>query len=306
LQELNDFYRYHRDVLVSGVLTRYYDSEFAHPDQPNDIAAQGQAKPVVIALHGVGTSGFLYRNIVAEFDGPVRLIIPDLPGFGRSTKKLPWAAKYRHYLSWLEGFIRTVLPFCGEKVKIHFIGHDFGALLTLAWAIEHQSEVASLMCLNTCIHLEHAIPSPILGISLAPFVGQRFGRLLARDPILPLLFKKGFKKQPEKHIVDAYMSVYRHQDARIVLSNFMHHLTSLSQLMWYIRRHLKYLECPSLFVFGREDIFVRSIEARSLAELMPNAAYRSLPGVGHFPSEEAPIAMNAEFGAHLCSLGLEC
>lgn len=304
LQELNDFYRNHKEVLVGGVLTRYYDSDSAFQARLGKPA--NQDRPIVVALHGVATSSYLYRHLVAEFDGPVRLIIPDLPGFGRSTKKLPWAAKYKNYVNWLEGFLRSVIPFQGEPVEAHFIGHDFGALLAMSWAIEHPQEVASLLCMNTCVHLEHAVPSPIAGISLAPFIGKRLGRLLARDPLLPFLFKYGFKRVPEKKIIDAYMSVYKKQDARIILSNFMHHLPSISQFMWNIRRHLKHLVCPSLFVFGSDDLLIRSTEACSLAEMMPNAAFRCLPGVGHFPTEEAPQAINAEVGAHLCHLGVEC
>lgn len=306
-QELNDFYRYHKEILVAGVLTKYYDSELQNSQQPIE-SPRGKidGKPIVVALHGVATSSYLYRNLIAEFEGSVRLIIPDLPGYGRSTKKLPWAAKYKHYYGWLEGFLRTVLPFRDEPVKAHFIGHDFGALLAMAWAVDHQEEVSSLFCINTCVHLEHSIPSPYIGISLSPFIGQRIGRFIARDPILPFLFRQGFKKVPDKKVIDAYMSVYKHQDARIILSNFMHHLPGVSHLMWHIRRHLKHLDCPSFFVFGMDDIFVRSIEARSLAEPMPNAAYRCLPGVGHFPTEEVPDAINAEIAAHFSHLGIEC
>ena len=304
LQELNDFYRDHKEVLIGGVLTRYYDSDRVFQSQLGKSASLD--RPIVVALHGVATSSYLYRHLVTEFDGPVRLIIPDLPGFGRSTKKLPWAAKYKHYINWFEGFVRSVVPYQGQPVKAHFIGHDFGALLALAWAIDHPHEVASLCCLNTCVHLEHAVPSPFAGISLAPFIGQRLGRLLAREPFLSLLFKHGFQRVPEKRVIDAYISVYKKQDARIILSNFMHHLPSLSQLMWHIRRHLKHLVCPSLFIFGANDILIRNTEAGSLAELMPNAAFRCLPGVGHFPTEEAPLAINAEIAAHLCHLGVEC
>lgn len=305
LQELNDFYREHKEVLVGGVLTRYYDSDvlWRHTNRAEVHAID---RPIVVALHGVATSSFLYRHVIAEFEGPVRLIVPDLPGFGRSTKKLPWAAKYKYYCNWLEGFLRSVIPYSGEPKKAHFIAHDFGALLALAWAIEHPQEVASLFCLNTCVFLEHAVPSPYFGVSLAPLVGQRLGRLMARDPLLPFFFKRAFTRVPEKQIVDAYMSVYKHQDARIILSNFMHHLPGTSHLMWHIRRNLKHLTCPSMFVFGLEDILVRTTEAASLAELMPNAAYRCLPGVGHFPTEEAPQGVNAEIAAHLCHLGVEC
>ena len=112
-QELNDFYRHHKEVLVGGVLTRYFDSHLS-------MGRLEDARPIVVALHGIATSSYLYRNIIAEFDGPVRLIVPDLPGFGRSTKKLPWAAKYRHYVNWLESKI-FIFGYTVIKSAIFFI-----------------------------------------------------------------------------------------------------------------------------------------------------------------------------------------
>ena len=110
LYELNDFYREHKDVLVGGVLTRYFDSDVVVRKYAEDERAEVE-RPIVVALHGVATSGFLYRHLVAEFDGPVRLIIPDLPGFGRSTKKLPWAAG-------------TGIRTCPEGAQTHGLWHD--------------------------------------------------------------------------------------------------------------------------------------------------------------------------------------
>ncbi|MEC8011805.1 MAG: alpha/beta hydrolase [Pseudomonadota bacterium] len=303
-QELNDFYRYHQEVMVGGVLTRYYDSDL--DSTPGRYNPNPSSKPIVVALHGVATSSYLFRNLIAEFDSSVRLVVPDLPGFGRSSKQLPWGAKYKHYLEWLEGFIRSVLPYSSQPVKAHFIGHDFGALLAMAWAVEHPHEVASLFCMNTCVHFENISPTPYTGLSLAPVLGRSIGRVLAREPVISMIFKKVFKTLPEKSVIDAYMNMYRDPAARTVLAGFMHYLPSISQLMWTIRRDLKNLTCPSMFVFGEDDILVKSQEARRLAESMPHGAFRCLPGVGHFPTEEVPAAINAEIGAHLSLLGVEC
>ena len=99
IPELNDFYRNHQEIMIDGVLTRNFDSN-----------PQSKQLPIVIALHGVALSSFYFRRLMTLFDERVRLIVPDLPGFGRSAKRLPWAAKPKQYLRWLDGFVNSLVP----------------------------------------------------------------------------------------------------------------------------------------------------------------------------------------------------
>ena len=50
----------------------------------------GQGRPVVL-LHGNPTWGFLWRRVMGALaDAPLRLLAPDLLGFGRSSKPASW------------------------------------------------------------------------------------------------------------------------------------------------------------------------------------------------------------------------
>jgi len=298
IRELNDFYRDHQEMMVNGVFVRYFDSTYRLE------GAADNPKSTVIAMHGVATSGYLYRHIINRFGASVRMIVPDLPGFGRSAKRLPWAAKYKYYMQWFEGFFNSLnIP---PHEKVHFIGHDFGALLALGFSVEHPQHIASIFCTNTCIHFEHTIPTPWLGISLAPIIGQRIGRLCAREPLLSMIFKRVFHSKPSQSTVEAYLDVYKDKDARNVLMNFMHHLPSMAGIMWTLRRQLKQLQCPVHLVFGGEDPLMRRGEARAMAEILSKGSYRNLSNIGHFPNEEAHEAVCEELHAHLLKLGVSC
>ena len=45
--------------------------------------------PVVLLLHGSPAQAFDLRRLVRELRGSCRVIAPDLPGFGRSSRELP-------------------------------------------------------------------------------------------------------------------------------------------------------------------------------------------------------------------------
>ena len=47
--------------------------------------------PGVVLLHGVGTSGWMWRRVVGLLDGDLHVVVPDLPGHGRSNGR-PWVS----------------------------------------------------------------------------------------------------------------------------------------------------------------------------------------------------------------------
>ena len=53
------------------------------------------------------------------------------------------------------------------------------------------------------------------------------------------------------------------------------------------------LRCPTLILWGEDDPWIPLARGRALAERMPFAAFRTLPGVGHLPHLEAPAEVLA-------------
>lgn len=84
--------------------------------------------PVVLLLHGEPTWSYLYRHTIPELVAAgLRVVVPDLPGFGRSDK--PAATTdytYRAHVEWLAAFVSRV-GIEGATV----VGQDWGGLLGL-------------------------------------------------------------------------------------------------------------------------------------------------------------------------------
>lgn len=86
------------------------------------------AAPVVLLLHGEPTWSYLFRHTVGPIvEAGLRVVVPDLVGFGRSDK--PSAQSdytYESHVRWLSDFVATL----GIRDAV-LVGHDWGGLLGL-------------------------------------------------------------------------------------------------------------------------------------------------------------------------------
>jgi pimeloyl-ACP methyl ester carboxylesterase len=86
--------------------------------------------PAVLLLHGFPDSHTLWRNQVpALLDAGYRVIVPDLRGFGESSKPVEVE---RYGILDIAGDVMGILDSVGVQ-RAHVVGHDWGA--ALAWAL---------------------------------------------------------------------------------------------------------------------------------------------------------------------------
>ncbi|HRW36981.1 MAG TPA: haloalkane dehalogenase [Aquihabitans sp.] len=103
--------------------------------------------PVVLLLHGEPSWSFLYRRMIPPLlDAGLRVVAPDLIGFGRSDKPADRAdCTYQRHLDWLRSLVvdhldlRDVTLFC----------QDWGGLLGLRLVAEHPERFARVLASNT-------------------------------------------------------------------------------------------------------------------------------------------------------------
>lgn len=82
----------------------------------------------VLILHGEPAWSFMFRRAIPVLaDAGLRVIVPDLIGFGRSDKPSQQADySYESHVRWLTGFVTTL----GLRDAV-LVGHDWGGLLGL-------------------------------------------------------------------------------------------------------------------------------------------------------------------------------
>jgi haloalkane dehalogenase len=100
----------------------------------------------VLLLHGEPSWSFLYRRMIPVLvDAGLRVVAPDLVGFGRSDKPVDRAAHtYARHVGWMRQALLDQL----DLRDVTFVGQDWGALIGLRLVAEHPDRFARVVIAN--------------------------------------------------------------------------------------------------------------------------------------------------------------
>jgi len=101
----------------------------------------GQGSPLVL-LHGWPQTWYAWRKIMPELAKSYTVIVPDLPGLGDSA---PSEAGYDTLT--VAEYIFQLIRSLGYQ-QIFLVGHDLGALVAYAYAVQHREQVQRLVILD--------------------------------------------------------------------------------------------------------------------------------------------------------------
>jgi haloalkane dehalogenase len=102
---------------------------------------------VVLLLHGEPSWSFLYRRMIPVLTGAgLRVIAPDLVGFGRSDKPVDRADySYARHVEWMR---RALFEGLG-LTDLTLVGQDWGGLIGLRLVAEHPDRFTRVVVANT-------------------------------------------------------------------------------------------------------------------------------------------------------------
>jgi haloalkane dehalogenase len=129
------------------------------------------AEPVLL-LHGEPSWSFLYRTMIPVLvDAGLRVVAPDLVGFGRSDKPAaPSDHTYARHVEWMRAAALDELGLTG----ITLVGQDWGGLIGLRLVAEHSDRFARVVVANT------GLPTGDSPMSDAFLAWQRFAQTSPR------------------------------------------------------------------------------------------------------------------------------
>ena len=104
--------------------------------------------PRSLLLHGWPTSSTLFVDTIGPIVGHHRAVVPDLPGYGNSSK--PHA---RYDFELFEDVIDGLLDQLGID-EVAVVGHDLGAPIAVHWALAHPERVTAIALLNPLLYPE--------------------------------------------------------------------------------------------------------------------------------------------------------
>jgi pimeloyl-ACP methyl ester carboxylesterase len=262
-----------REVEVLGGSTAYW------------VYGPDVAETTIIAVHGFRGEHHGLEPVVAHLPD-VRVISPDLPGFGE-TPPLPGR---RHdlsaYVQWLNAFAQAVAP--GAVI----LGHSFGSIVVAA-AVAGGLSTPRVILVNPIGAPALEGPRGIL-TRLAVFyywagarLPQRVGDALLRNGVIVRVMSVSMAKTR-----DADLRRFIHDQHDTYFSRFADrdvlHDAFLASVSHDVREFAPRIPQPTLLVAAvRDDI--TPIEAeRHLATLFPDAEIVEIPDVGHLIHYETP------------------
>ena len=121
-------------------------------DVPGDAEvarANGTTDEVVLCLHGEPSWSYLYRTMIPVFTAAgLRVVAPDLVGFGRSDKPASrHDYTYARHVAWLRQLLFERL----DLEHITLVCQDWGGLLGLRLAGDHPERFARIVAANTML-----------------------------------------------------------------------------------------------------------------------------------------------------------
>ncbi|MBE7412426.1 MAG: alpha/beta hydrolase [Leptospiraceae bacterium] len=167
------------------------NGKFVEVDELNVFTIDQGEGEVIVLLHGLFGTSYIYRKLIPILSEKYRVVAPDLPGLGFSeTPKEVYSHRY---------FARFIFRFL-EKItdeKVHVVAHDYAGPISFLLLNDHPEKVKSLSVINTFLNLKKFrmyFPVSVLKI---PFLGNMFSMFL-NSFTLRLLFNLRFvsKQKP--------------------------------------------------------------------------------------------------------------
>ncbi|MDG2168573.1 MAG: alpha/beta fold hydrolase [Opitutales bacterium] len=119
-------------VLESTVSLAYLDSPSVDPNAP-----------VLVLLHGSPVASSSLQNISEALEGPYRVIVPDLPGFGGSTLEI------EDYSILAHAYYLDQLMVQLEVDSFHLIGYSMGGGVAIDYVHAFPEKVKSLQLVSS-------------------------------------------------------------------------------------------------------------------------------------------------------------
>lgn len=243
------------------------------------------AATTIVAVHGFRGEHHGLEPVVAHLDG-VRVISPDLPGFGE-TPPIPGARHdLRTYAEWLRAFAGVVAP--GSVI----LGHSFGSIVVAA-AVADGLETPRVILVNPIGAPALEGPRGILtrlavfyywsGARLPKPIGDALLRNGAIVRVMSVSMAKTRDADLRRFIHDQHDTYFSRFADRDVL-----HDAFVASVSHDVREFAPAIAQPTLLIAAQKDDITPIEAERHLATLFPDAALVEIPEVGHLIHYETP------------------
>jgi pimeloyl-ACP methyl ester carboxylesterase len=247
------------NATISGVTTHY------------QLIGSSKQQPTLFLLHGWLCDWQIWSPVIAPLSESFRLVIPDLPAFGKSAAGSPtWDSQ--RYAEWLEAFITHIQETVGAHSPHILAGHSFGGKVAALYA--SQARLASPSLQHLLLIDAAGLPDPL------PASKQLQKTFLG---LIPSVLKKAVPTQLKERFLKATHSSTDHYQSNPAQKEVLK-----ATIRENIADSLPHISLPTTIIWGANDQDTPVHQAHQFQKLIPNAHLHTFENAGHFPFIDDP------------------
>lgn len=256
------------------------------------VTEAGEGDPVVL-LHGGGPGATGLSNYSQNIDAlarSFRVIVPDMPGYGRSTKGIDATDPFGDLALFIGGLLDAL-----DIPRAHLVGNSYGGAAALRCALDRPDRVDRLVMMGPGgIGTSKSLPTAGLKSLLSYYDAEGPSRKKLESFIREYLVFDG-ASVPAEVIDERYRAsldpeVIAHPPlARPTRPGLLRKIARMDLLR---HKNLNRIATPTLVVWGKEDRVNRPEGGQKLISAMRNADMYVVSGAGHWVQWERADLFN--------------
>lgn len=249
--------------------------------------------PAVVLLHGggAGATGLSnYSRNIGALARKFRVIVPDMPGYGRSSKRVDQSDPFGDLAGAIGGLLDEL-----SIGSAHLVGNSYGGAAALRLAMDRPEKVDRLILMGPGgVGTTRALPTAGLRELLSYYTGSGPSREKLSTFIREYLAYDG-SAVPDELIEARYRASL---DPEVIADPPLRRpsgplaLRTLWRMDFTRDSRLRKVAHPTLVVWGTGDKVNRPAGARMLADVMPNCDLYLAANVGHWVQWERADLFN--------------
>ena len=255
--------------------------------------AEAGSGPAVVLLHGGGPGASGVTNYSRNIDALAqryRVLVPDMPGYGRSSKGIDKSDPFGSLADAIRGLLDEL-----SISTAHLIGNSYGGAAALRLALDTPGRVGKLVLMGPGgIGTTRGLPTDGLGSLLAYYGGSGPSREKLATFIRNYLVYEG-DSVPDELIDLRYAASIDPEvvaDPPLSRPSGPFALRTLWRMDLTRDSRLASLQTPTLILWGRDDKVNRPSGGPMLQNIMPNAELVMTSRTGHWMQWERAELFN--------------
>jgi len=263
----------------------------------------GSGEPMLL-LHGFPQTGACWQGVAERLAPAHRLLVPDLPGFGRSGRPASFDA------ATVADSLESLLDAVGAE-RATVVGHDWGGSMAFALALAHPERVTRLVVTNAPfrkLDLKRGFHFLLFNVPVVPeiafkLVGDRLVTFMLRaasarkQVFTPDAMRPYREAYHSSGNVSSALAYYRTVTRRVIAQRFAQPFARPSRGGTTPER--RRITAPTMIVWGMRDPALPENVLQSIERDIPGARVVRLDDVGHFVPDEAPEELAAAIASFI-------